>query len=266
MKLKKQNVSIVLLLPTLVIILFPLLYMMLFSFSENRFPGFPVDSFSFFWYEQVFKNTLLTKSILLTAFISISVSAISVLLGFMSGYSLARSTSVNKDFNFFLLMLPSAIPYILYAVGLLQFSRYIYIQRTHIAIIIGHVVVLSPIATAYFYRCIRHLNPDIESAARELGASEFSVLSNVVAGQLYKNIGACALLIFVLSWDEYIISWFVSGFDKTYPVHVRNMLESTFSPVIFAIGTIIGLFCFALLTLAVSWSTREFQFKKLWKA
>ena len=46
---------------------------------------------------------------------------------------------------------------------------------------------------------------------------------------------------FVLSWDEYIVAWFVSGFDKTYPVHVRNMLESTMSPEISAAGVTVAL-------------------------
>nr|VFK20245.1 MAG: hypothetical protein BECKLPF1236A_GA0070988_102543 [Candidatus Kentron sp. LPFa]VFK34286.1 MAG: hypothetical protein BECKLPF1236C_GA0070990_102573 [Candidatus Kentron sp. LPFa] len=72
----------------------------------------------------------------------------------------------------------------------------------------------------------------------------------IVGRQVWPTLAASIGIIFMLSWDEYIVAWFVSGFDKTYPVHIRNMLESTMSPEIHAAGILVALASGAILLLS----------------
>jgi len=241
----------------LFLVLCPILFMGVFSFSDNRFITLPVASYSTKWYNTVINNPELVGSLLLTLFTGISVAILSVTLGFMSGYWLVHARSINKQLVLALFTIPAIVPFILYALGFLEFTRHIGIARTKLATIIGHTVIFSPLATVYFYHQISRLNPDLEHAARELGASELKIITEIVAGQILKNIFVCMVVVFALSWDEYIISWFVSGFQKTYAVQVRNMLESTFSPEVFAVGTITGLISLLVLTVSFRFSRRE---------
>lgn len=250
-------VNYICLLLILLLVLSPILFMGVFSFSDNRFINFPVEQYSTKWYQSIAHNTDLENSLLITLVTGASVAALSVCFGFMSGYWLVHARGFNKQLALALFTIPSIVPLILYGLGFLEFTRHIGIARTLLAMIIGHTVIFSPLATVYFYHQISKLNKDIEHAARELGAAEFTIIIQIVAGQIKKNIFVCWTIVFALSWDEYIVSWFVTGFKKTYAVQVRNMLESTFSPEVFAVGSITGVISLILLSVVYRFSRKE---------
>lgn len=232
----------------LFIILSPIMFMTLFSFSENRFIVFPVKHYSIKWYISILNNPIVVDSIVITVITGLLISILSVCLGFMSAYWLNHSKGINKQFALSIFTIPSIVPFVLYGLGFLEFSRNLGFARTNFALIIAHTVIFSPLATVYLYYQINKLNEEIEHSAKELGAPEYRIIIEIVGGQITKNILACMAVIFALSWDEYIISWFVSGFQKTYAVQVRNMLDSTFSPEVFAVGTMIGVFILLILS------------------
>ncbi|MCH8342403.1 MAG: ABC transporter permease subunit [Planctomycetes bacterium] len=157
-------------------------------------------------------------------------------IGFLGAYWLVRLRHRTAIRILTLLTVPALVPLILFGLSFLQFARLAGVSRTLFAVVLAHTVVFCPVALALcFYRC-RQLHPDLDNAAREFGASELRILIEIIGLQMWRTILASMGIVFVLSWDEYIVSWFVTGFDKTYPVHVRNMLESTMSPEIYAAG------------------------------
>lgn len=232
----------------------PLGIMFIFSLCNNRFPSLPWPGWSFKWYVELFQNTSLHMTIYRSIAVGLCVALVGTLLGFGSGYLFSRLKGKRGTLYLIIMTIPALIPYLLYGYCFADFSKILGLFRTTLAVIMAHIVVLSPISCALCYHRFRNLNMDIEDAARELGASEFRVLFQIVGGQTWKTILATFLVVYILSWDEYIISWFVSGFNKTYPVHIRNILESTMSPEIFSAGSLIAvisilLFCISIMLL-----------------
>ena len=119
----------------------------------------------------------------------------------------------------------------------MYFQR-IRLDGTLASIIIAHTCYCSPFAAALLRLQYKRLNVEIEYAAANLGATPFQVLRSVVIPQLRPAIIASLLLAFLLSWDEFVIAWFVGGFQKTLPVVIYGMLGSAVSPLLNAAGTL----------------------------
>lgn len=222
------------------ICLVPIGCMLALAFSASRFPGFPWQGWSARWFEELLADGGLGRSVVTSAEVAVIAAAVAVAIGVPAGYGFARSGVWGYRF-LMLLTIPAVIPPLVFGFAFLTFARALGLARTVLGVGIAHSVVFSPIvASALFQRC-RALDPRPEYAAREMGASSLRVLLAVVVGQVRHTVLIAGSLVFLLSWDEYIIAWFVSGFAKTYPVRVRDMLESTMSPEIAAAGTVIGI-------------------------
>ncbi len=237
--------------PALALIVAPVAAMTLLSFCSARFPTWPWPGWSIIWYRQLLTDSTLHASLLRSVLIGVSAAAASLSLGFPAGYWLARLPEEVGVRLLLVLTVPAIVPFILFGLSLLEFTRMLGIDRTLLAVGLGHLVVFCPIVTALCYHRCRQLEVAVEDAARELGASEWRILAEIVGGQAWKSLAAAFLVVFVLSWDEFIIAWFVSGFDKTYPVYVRNALESTMSPEVHAAGVVVALFCCGLALLSI---------------
>jgi spermidine/putrescine transport system permease protein len=246
----RRSLTSILLAPAIAVVTLPVMTMTVLSFCDGRFPAFPWPGWSLRWYGEFMRNGTLHASLVRSALVGLAVAALSSLLGSGSGYWLSRLPDRIGERLVLVFTLPALIPFVLFGFCFLDFARYLGIARTTEAIIVAHVVIFSPLVAGLCYRRLRQLNPDLEDAARELGASEIRIFIQVVGGQIWRTIVASQILIFVLSWDEFIISWFVSGFEKTYPVQVRNMLESTMSPEIDAIGSVIAITSCVLMSIA----------------
>jgi spermidine/putrescine transport system permease protein len=230
----------------LLVLLFPVVMMAFLSFSPSRFPQWPIDSASFRWYDELLTSNEVHECLLNSLFVGICSSMIAVSLGFNIGYFLARRVVNPNSFLTLILLLPAIVPAIIFGFGFLGMTSILGMDRSLLATVIAHSTIFSPIAISYFFNQIRKMNPDIEMAAQELGATNSQIIYRIVAGIFRNNLLGVAVICFVLSWDEYIISWFNTGFGKTYPIYLRNMLESSFSPSGFAIGTIVSIVTFVM--------------------
>ena len=227
----------------------PFFMMFTVSFSDSRFPVLPISEWSIKWYIDFFLNATLGQSIIQSFFVSLLTATLAFFFGFPAGYWLSRIGPKSIQLVT-LFTLPALVPYILFGFASISISRYVSLDRTLTAVVLAHVVVFCPVMMAIsFHRC-RQLDERVEYAARELGASERRVLFEVVLYQTWRSVLAGFLIVFVLSWDEYVVSWFLSGFDKTYPVYLRNMLESSISPEVSAAGSVIGITTLTLVIIA----------------
>ena len=235
-----QLIALALILPAVVLVFAPPLTMLVLSFCKGRFPSLPWLGWSLQWYGELGRNGALHASLLRSAAVGFFAAALSGVLGFLGGYWLTHLPERKAIRWLMVLTVPALVPFILFGISFLQFARLLGFSRTLFAVVLAHTAIFSPVALALCYHRCRQLSVDLEQAAREFGASETRILLQVVGLQMWRTVVAGMSVVFVLSWDEYIVSWFVSGFDKTYPVHVRNMLESTMSPEIDAAGVTVA--------------------------
>lgn len=235
----------------LAVIGLPVLAMLALSLCADRFPRLPWPGWSFRWYKQLAQNSELHMSVVRSLAVGIATAATCVIVGFGGGYSLARMKRANGIRALLILTIPAIVPVLLYGLSFASFARAMGFDRNLFAVTIAHIAIYAPVAMGLcFHRCCQ-LNDELEDAARELGASELTVALSVVIPQIWRTLAASLIVVFVLSWDENVVAWFVSGFDKTYPVYVKNLLESTMSPEVNAVGFVIALGSFGLVAIAI---------------
>lgn len=167
-------------------------------------------------------------------------TTISTVIGTATAIALARYHFSAKGFYNGFMMLPMMMPDIVLGIGLLIFFVTIGMQLSLLTIIIGHCTFLTSYVFIIVQARIAGLDPALEEASADLGASEWVTLRKVLLPQLAPGILGGALLAFVISMDDLVITYFVAGTDNTtLPVFIFGMVRRGVKPEINAIATMI---------------------------
>jgi spermidine/putrescine transport system permease protein len=226
----------------LVALAVPVLFMMWLSFDANQLPSIPVQHYSLHWYEEVWNNPDIREGLSNSLIVGASVSLLSVSFGLLSAYLLCRRFSkLLSPFYVAFISLPCFVPLLLAGMAMLMYFQTIQLSGNILAIIAAHTCYCSPFALSLIRLSYERLNPELEYAARNLGAGNIRLIASVIVPQLWPAIAAAAMLSFLVSWDEFVMSWFVGGFTKTLPMVLYDMIGSSYSPSINAIGTAVTL-------------------------
>jgi spermidine/putrescine transport system permease protein len=107
------------------------------------------------------------------------------------------------------------------------------------ALIIAHTVLGAPFAMAIIRLRLQQMDKDLESAAWNLGASEWATMRHVIIPFALPSIISALCLTMAVSFDEFAIAWFVSGLNKSVPVVILEILQGNVDPHINAIGSFV---------------------------
>ena len=118
------------------------------------------------------------------------------------------------------------------------------------SIVIAHTGLCAPFAMAVIRLRLQQMDPDLESAAWNLGASEWSAMRYVIVPFAMPAIVSSMCLTMAVSFDEFAVAWFVSGLNKTIPVIILEILQGNIDPQINAIGTFVFVTSITLVILA----------------
>lgn len=231
-------------------IFLPVGVLVLFSFQDSRLPIMPFKGPTLKWYEAVLNDSRLTDSMVNSLMVALGSSVVSVVLGFLAAYGLARYVLPAKGLQRALLTAPLTVSYLIIALGLLILFNATGVPRSLWTIGIGHVVINLPLCFAIVYSQFGDHQVNIEHAAHDLGASEWQTLRLVTAPMMMPSILASFFLALTFSWDEFIISFLLSRFDVTLPVEIWGLLRSGLNPKTNAAGSLVFLISMVLLLLA----------------
>ncbi|MCW2308423.1 ABC transporter permease [Rhodobium gokarnense] len=220
-------------------IFLPVVVLVLFSFQDGRFPIPPFEGFSLRWYEAVLADSRLMEALANSIVVAVGSSLVTVLLGFLSAYGLARFALPAKGVQRALLTAPLTVSYLIIGMGLLITFNFIGFPKSLLAAGIGHVVINLPLCFAIIYSQMGDHQANIEKAARDLGASEWQVITLVTAPMLWPALFAAFFLSMTFSWDEFIISFLLTRFDVTLPVEIWSLLRSGLNPKTNAVGSLV---------------------------
>ena len=228
-------------------IFLPVAVLVLFSFQDGRLPVPPFNGFSLQWYEAVFADRKLTAALANSFLVATTSAIVACTLGFLAAYALARYKLPGSALQRGLLIAPMTVSYLIIALGLLAVLNTFGIRLSLWTVGIGHVVINLPLCFAIIYASMGDHHINIERAARDLGASDFKVMTLVTAPMLMPSIMAAFFLSVTFSWDEFIIAFLLSRFDVTLPVEIWSMLRSGLNPKTNAIGSLVFLVSVAVL-------------------
>ncbi|MBN9485707.1 MAG: ABC transporter permease [Alphaproteobacteria bacterium] len=225
----------------------PTLLVVPMSFSSSRFLQFPPPDWSLRWYRAYFNSIEWRDATFISLQVAIWTMLVSTVTGTMAAYglhycrlSLRRSVQIA-------LALPMMIPVILIAVGVFMLFAPLGLNNTITGLVLAHSTLAIPLVMISVSAGLRNFDANQEMVARSLGASRIRAFLTVTLPQIANSVVSGALLAFVTSFDEVVISLFVAGGDKaTLTRRMFLALRDEIDPTIAAISTLLILFSIVL--------------------
>jgi len=243
---------------TFVFLFAPIVVLIIFSFNVSRrnfvWLGFTLD-----WYPKLFANVQLLDALSVTLRVAVIAIIGATILGSLLGLGLARLRFRGSGATETLILLPMITPEIIIGISLLIFFGQLFRQNGSIGQIgIAHITFcISYVAIIVRARALS-LDPRLEEAARDLGASALGSFRHVTLPLIAPAIGAGAMLTFALSFDDLIITSFNAGpGSSTLPIYIYSSIKFGVTPQINAISTIIV--AVVALALFVAWRLGAFR-------
>ena len=228
----------------------PIVISFIFSFNEGRFPVLPIETFSTVWYEAIWNEAPVPRAFRFSIIVGLSVAAISTFIGFATAYTDFRYRFFGKNVYLALALLPPTIPVLILGLVMLMFlGRVSLVGELH-SVIFSHVVYCTPFAMALIRLRLSQMDPDLERAAWNLGANNWRGMLFVILPFTMPSIFAALFLTAAVSFDEFMIAFFVGGVNETLPVRVLNMMQGQVSPRINAVGSVVFAVSITLVILA----------------
>jgi spermidine/putrescine transport system permease protein len=249
----------------------PIVMVVVLSFNANPVNMMIWSGFSFDWYLSIFgqptrltEETLYVESTeqLLAAvqnslIVAGTTTAISTVLGTMTALALYRYRFRAQRFYQGLLYMPMVMPDIVLGIALLVFFVGFGVSLGLISIIIGHCTFLVSYVFVVVSARLAGMDQTLEQASADLGADEWTTFRRVTLPLIMPGVIGGALLAFIISMDDLVITYFIAGVDSTtLPVFIYGMLRRGVKPEINAIATLMVLFSFAVASLGL-WLRRR---------
>ena len=204
---------------------FPIGLLFVFSFSENTVLTFPIEGFTLDWYREVFNTPALLESARNSLIVGALAASGATLLGFGVSVAVVRFRFRGRAGLVGLAGLPLIVPFIVLGVSLFLLFIFVDVPRSLLTVAIGHTVVAIPFATLILLARMIGLDPNLEDAAMDLGATFRTTLRRVVMPLMGPSILSAWLTCFIVSFDEVAIALFLAGGDPTFPIFLYGQLR-----------------------------------------
>ena len=232
----------------------PILVLIVYSFNAGGFPG-NWTGISLCWYRDLFTSQEIWLAFYHSTIIALASSALSILL----------SIALVCNSNFFsawfrqLFYINIFIPDVVLAVGLLTLFSYLFAPLGLVTLIIGHTVLGVGFSVPIMYARHKELDDRLIEASYDLGASSSYTFFHVVIPFLMPAIIVSLLLVVIISFDDFLITFFCAGSSiQTLSLYIFTMIRSGISPVVNALSTLM-LVINTLLVLLISWITYKME-------
>lgn len=223
---------------TLVLLYIPLAVVLVYSFNgANSLSN--LGNFGLRWYRTLFHDHGMLSSLWVSIEIALIATVASVVLGTMLAFGLRRGLrSVGRATNA-AVFLRIVTPETATGVAMLLLFTQLGITLSLTTVIVSHIALCLAFVTVVIYSRLVLLNDEIEDSAMDLGATRLQAVWLVAIPVLWPAIIASALLAFVLSFDDFITSYFTSGLGvPPLPVRIYGMLREGVTPEVNAIGVL----------------------------
>src|SRR5215510_5260893 len=219
----------------------PLAVLLIFSVNKSPVPTLPLSGFSTKWFHEAFSNGVLTGALIRSIGIAIVAAVLATALGIMASLGLLVLRGRAAALALTVLLLPLVVPYICLAVGLLILVQEVGTGPSLVAVVLGHCVIVLPFAILVIMPRLRSLDPAMNEAAYDLGASPLAALRLITLPLLAPALVSSGIICFVTSFDEFAIASFLAPSGQpTYPVFLYASARTpALLPEVIAVGALI---------------------------
>ncbi|WP_373505531.1 ABC transporter permease [Aestuariivirga sp.] len=217
----------------------PIMVVVVLSFNDSQFGGFPMTGFSFRWYHKLMENQAVLSAFQTSVWVALITAVVCSVLGIMAALALVRYDFPGKEWVNTILVAPALVPETVLGVGLLLLMRWAHQPRTLWLLVLGHIMLALPYVVLVVQARLIGIKRVYEEAAMSLGANRFQTFREITLPLLMPAIVASLLLVFTISFDNITASmfWRPSGVE-TMPTQILSMLKISISPEINALGTL----------------------------
>ncbi len=253
----KRRVSLFFFILVLIFFYLPIVMLVVLSFNNSR--GFSWDGFSLKWYIELFINSPdLWEAVLRSIIIALGSSLISVVIATLGAIAIKWYNFKVKKYVKFISYIPLVIPDIIMGISLAIFFANIIkggVPLSMWTIFIAHTTFNIPFALFIIMSRLDEFDYSVVEAAYDLGASEFTTLIKVIIPMMMPGIIAGFLMAVTLSFDDFVITSFVSGNGQpTLPIYIYASIKRGVSPVVNALSVIL-----IIGTIILTFSSRKLQ-------
>lgn len=222
----------------LVFLYLPIAVLVAYSFNASRlnvtWQGFTLD-----WYRQLALNAPLKQAALNSLIVALVTTALSIVIGTGGAWLLHRHKFPGARLIQTLVAVPMVMPEILLGISLLVLFATAGVQLGFATVIIGHVTFSFPFVLVAVQARLRGMDPALEEAALDLGATPWRAFRDVILPYLRPAITAGGLMAFTLSWDELIVTFFTAdAASATLPLRIFGLAKVGLNPMINALSAL----------------------------
>lgn len=236
----------------LAFLLLPSLLIVPMSLGENPYMEFPPTGFTLRWYETFFSDPGWIKPAVFSFQIALLVAFLATVLGTMAALSLVRGQVRGRSALQLLILSPVIAPNIVIAIAMFFFFAELRMIGNLWAFVLAHSVLALPYVVLTVSAALYRYDSDLDLAALSLGAGRIRAFFEVTLPLISPAILSSAVFAFIISFDEPVISFFVSGTrDKTLPRRLFENVQEELSPTVAAAAAVLTLLSILLLALVL---------------
>lgn len=240
----------------MVFLYLPIVVLIVFSFNASKLSA-NWQGFTFKWYGVLARDQALLAAMWNSLFIALVSTVIATGLGVGAALGFERLPIRRQQFIEGAMIMPLVIPEVMMGVALMLFFVMVKWPLGLWTIIIGHAAFNVPLVMVIIRARLRKLDPCLDEAASDLGASTWQAFRRVTLPLLQPAILGAALMAFTISLDDFIVTFFTAGpGSTTLPLKVYSMIKSGVSPEINALSTILVFISMSLAGLSLIFQRR----------
>jgi len=219
----------------------PILVLAAFSFNNSIVFSLPWAGFTTKWYSAALADANLRAALTNSLVVAAIVAPVSVVLGTLAAFPITRFRFKLRGAVAMLVAAPLVVPWLVIAVSGQLYFNLLGVSLSWLTVLLMQIVVTFPLVTVLVAARLARFDRIQEEAAVDLGASQLQVLRHVLLPHLTPALAASFILAFSWSFNNFEISYFVSGFDQLFPVWIYSTLRHAANlPVVNAIATLVS--------------------------
>lgn len=218
----------------------PVMFLPLFSFNDSAFIAFPLSGFTTRWYEQMLADDAMLHALRNSLEVGSTTALLSTLLGLLAAKALTRYRVPGAPALLAFTSLPLFIPDIVLGISLLILLNTVAIPLSLLSVIAGHTLICVPFAITVLMSRLEGFDRNLEEASLDLGESGWMTFWRVTFPLALPGLVSSLLLCFVVSFDEFLIAYFLAGNEATLPIYIWGQLRFPYKlPPVLALGALI---------------------------
>jgi spermidine/putrescine transport system permease protein len=221
------------------LLLSPLALVVLFAFSSKAVSNFPIPGWTLRWWREMLAFEPFTPALENSLLVGLAVGLIASLIGTMAALGLACLPRRQAQIVMAALALPLMLPPLFLAVMLLVWYLFLDLALGLRTVVLSHLLFTLPFVVIVVYARLSSFDFRTIEAARDLGASPFKALLDVMLPVIRPVVIGAALMAIALSIDDFILTSFTIGGGNTLPILVMSTLRTSVTPMTNAIGTML---------------------------